>query len=132
MEYNKTCKWEGCAKPFVTTRPWQDYCCPACKRKSDLDRAAKKRRIKKQNSVVYTKVCANPECGCTFETKNVHQIYCDVPCRNKANLILRRTTEKTIAKRLSLTEINAKARSLGMSYGQYKAMQLAESLRVEI
>ena len=66
-------------------------------------------------------------CGTLFDALDGRDKYCSEECRreytNQQKRINRKKTTKT---NKSITEINLKAKELGMSYGQYVAKELKE------
>lgn len=69
----------------------------------------------------FTRTC--PTCGKMFTRTNNGQIYCSAKCRG--------TKKKKADKPSTITEINLKAKELGMSYGKYQAQKYIEEMRAK-
>lgn len=61
-------------------------------------------------------------CGGTFYSPRKDAKYCSETCRRKP----RGPTKKEKQKKICLAEINEKARTAGLSYGKYKALEYIE------
>lgn len=72
-------------------------------------------------------------CGAEFETDRGYQKYCSRECRLEMSrsLAKQRTQEKKKKKDDSLGRACIEARRLGITYGQYQAMQYIKMLRGE-
>lgn len=73
-------------------------------------------------------------CGKKFETDRGYQKFCSKECRHKRNdsLAKQRTQEKKNKnKNSSLIDAAVTARKMGMTYGQYQAMQTLKMMKGE-
>lgn len=60
-------------------------------------------------------------CGKEFKVTKDHRCYCSTDCKFKQKRYIGKKKHKTITTFESISEINKKALSLGMSYGEYVA-----------
>ena len=117
----RSCKW--CGKVFQPKSSMAAYCCPECRRESikkqNHERIPKPRE--KKTEVITCKCC-----GAKMTRTNKRQIYCSIKCRNNGNNLERKKeNEKVFVSTLKETE--EEARRLGMSYGQYKSIEVIEA-----
>lgn len=109
MPIKKACEW--CGKAFETIRYQQKYCSAECAKEMYKARAYKTE-----------KVCVCGFCEKEFKTMRV-KTYCSNECRYAANGQKKEVNKdkgKTKPK-VSLAELNARARAEVLSYGQYMA-----------
>ena len=112
-----------CKKEFVPFQSAQKYCCVEC-------REAYYANLRKKANATEKYECAC--CGTIFESDR-RKKYCSVKCQRRGKGSNRRTSKKSnffarisVPKKkkngkLSLAEINARARAEGLNYGQYVA-----------
>ena len=80
------------------------------------------------------KIC--PICGQTFEPHHYKEKYCSPACKREGHLGRMREVNNNKPKNrkqsTTLTEKNAQARSMGLTYGQMQAIKYAQEHRLEV
>ena len=114
MIYHKVCKY--CDKSFSAQNRSREYCSDTCRGRAHYHY---------QRKVPEKRSC--PSCKKEFMQKTVVQIYCSRNCQNMHYREVVKQESKEKAKKEvkigSLADVNNKARAIGMTYGQYMAMQ---------
>ena len=102
-----------CGKEFKPSAQFKNYCSAECR-----DYVVRE----------YKHEC--PVCGTIFKASQ-YKVYCSEDCR--IEWAKQTSPEKPKEARTStINDINAKARALGISYGQYRAMQWATNHKYKI
>jgi len=122
------CKW--CGKLFESqSGKAQKYCTADCRRESikQQNRDQVRKPVEKVVEMVACKCC-----GKMIARTNKRQVYCSATCRNKGSEYERKQENKRPFVS-NLTETEEEARRLGMSYGQYKSIEVIEAYaRIEL
>lgn len=110
-----------CGKTFTPSTAANLYCTPDCKR---LAFNKRKRDAREKKAVIHEVECKT--CGKIFFTKNKKKETCSYECREQLRTNrkewIRYTGKAEKPRESQIEEINKKALSEGMSYGQYKAI----------
>ena len=120
-----------CGAEFVTSHGRRVYCSPECSKEGQKQISLDyywKDRVKPDDMYAERK-CKG--CGVRFKPTTVRNSFCTKPCRLKYERALIRANKSGIkakpkSQHEAAVEINAKARELGMSYGQYVALMEME------
>lgn len=142
----KVCKW--CGKEFKAAGP-RIYCSRICANLAELEK--RKERYKKKHSKLPVfkdkpeeerkRICQH--CGKEFVAEYAVQRYCTTACQKAANneqryarkSAYRQETKKVRRKgrhESHIAEINARAREMGMTYGQWQAQKQLERIHEEM
>lgn len=125
-----------CGKSFETIRSNKIACSPACagvrKKQYDQRVCAKARAATRER--LGTRICV--QCGKEFEPNHPAKVTCSPMCQKKRDREITRscgyTKKKKIKKDASnskqIIDINAKAKEMGMTYGQYVAYMEGKKL----
>lgn len=118
-----------CGKIFESNVHSQKTCSPGCaairRKKQNEERYAKARAATRERNGI--RICLN--CGKDFVSDHALKVCCSRECQherdkrkiNENNRSIRQKSKAIRSTEKQIIDINAKARALGMSYGQYVA-----------
>ena len=116
-------KCKNCGKEFTPKFYNQVYCCKGCRLESHLGH---------KKIILAEKIC--PECHKKFMQHYAYQRYCSKVCQMKHNAETHREHSKTYVpnilkpQKISLDELEHRARMVGMHYGNYIAKMEREGV----
>mgnify|MGYP003314736900 CR=1 FL=1 len=118
-----------CGKTFLTHVPSKKTCSDECanmrRRRYAIERNAERRQATRER--LGTRICLT--CGKEFAPSNSNKVCCSSECQkvrdrelvNASNRSIRQRNKKAKSSEQQINDINAKAKAMGLSYGQYVA-----------
>ena len=121
-----TCEYckQTVTKEFKTFRTNRRFCSEECSIKFHNEQSNAIRKKQRESERQLTGKCLN--CGKEFVKSKPYQLYCNPKCRGLTSYKKRKGGNKQ-----EIIDINKKAKELGMSYGQYVALQYTKFIKGE-